>query len=112
MEISYCSRIIAVHHTHCAIYLSDMNNLQRYIFHPFVFVSGSQAFREAGFTPYFIPVLHFEYTNGDQLAAALMDSVNYSGITLCTVCLPEASTPLQESLGSRQHEVETHRIVG
>ena len=44
-----------------------------------------QTFREASFTPYFIPVLHFEYTNGDQLAAALMDSKNYSG-KLSTAC--------------------------
>jgi hypothetical protein len=41
--------------------------------------SGPQAFREAGFAPHFVPVLHFEYTSGDQLAAALMDSKNYSG---------------------------------
>lgn len=39
----------------------------------------SQAFRGAGFTPHFVPVLHFEYTSSDQLAAALMDSKSYSG---------------------------------
>ena len=38
-----------------------------------------KAFREAGFNPHFIPVLHFDFLNSDQLAAVLVDSKDYSG---------------------------------